>query len=1067
MVLDRWLMATREEEPLILQQFLRFGETKAIAQQLLLQETGERTDFIVQPPRTESDIKKFIEKTSRSVTSGPILKQHSSHIYSHMASPMPSLPLPGNKYSFRHSSVSSTQSVSPTVSSPINCTSPLSLSPLNKLQNMQPYDFRQEKTSPDNSKSDSEKPSSHSFNVSSHMTPTTSVPNISVATSSLSSVSNANHSSTYTTASSERSGNDESVYYSDEEDSMANGAMNLTRSPLSSSFMDSIFAAKKIRHLRKSANPMKRRWNPTLLATLSTNPSTGKKRVQCHVCYKTFCDKGALKIHFSAVHLREMHKCTVEGCNMMFSSRRSRNRHSANPNPKLHSPNYRRKINPHDGRTANPYPILPQSGIVDFTNGVLPYPSSHQDCDSSSASEAGQKLPLCPTSSPLHNRNEYKSIKDSQDRLLHTEDEAPLPLTKKIRMQHEPIENCNEEGMDLSMKDERRNTENNRDFRKSVSPISNTTPVVKKEGDEEGGEKSVENVPCEKTVSERLNSVEPESLTTNKDPLTSSTKSVRKRKSTNPTKCTTASDEDLQYVSTDDSSSDTYIDQDNDENGLLDSKSDLLSSDGSDSMNDIDDIDDNNSDSEREQRNNNKTSNKNGTPPSSVSVSTASTISERKCSDYINNLNSERYNGFDVEKTRMEILGNNQIKDNEDIAENPLRHLESLSLGAFTNMINLNNRTNFMNHNTSVSSGVSFHAPGLGLASVTTTTAPHRVDSPTADRYSSLITNSGGHPAPPSLTSNCHLNNSDTENSMSDQQMPLPPVYRDASMVGSVEIPVDKENPRRCTACGKIFQNHFGVKTHYQNVHLKLMHKCTVEGCNAAFPSKRSRDRHSANLNLHRKLLSTSSEKSVGGYFDKGSAIYPFHPDAYRSDIFSPFYDPSSLSMSFADIYHSRISAEGASGPFLGRPPFSHLPGTIPSFHPAFLPPVTTVSNYKNENNIRYHHRNEENSGRNSSISSISNPSSPGPSLRGSPKSASPSVKLEENLVPDIDGRFACTLCEKKFHESVVLQEHYEKCHTQSLLQCSKNGCNKVFLSRQSRNMHSDSLHKEKIADAT
>jgi hypothetical protein len=62
----------------------------------------------------------------------------------------------------------------------------------------------------------------------------------------------------------------------------------------------------------------------------------GKKRVQCQVCLKTFCDKGALKIHFSAVHLREMHKCTVEGCNMVFSSRRSRNRHSANPNPKLH-----------------------------------------------------------------------------------------------------------------------------------------------------------------------------------------------------------------------------------------------------------------------------------------------------------------------------------------------------------------------------------------------------------------------------------------------------------------------------------------------------------------------------------------------------------------------------------------------------------------------------------------------------------------------------------------------------------------------------------------------------------
>ncbi|XP_070132337.1 protein disconnected isoform X2 [Drosophila bipectinata] len=103
-----------------------------------------------------------------------------------------------------------------------------------------------------------------------------------------------------------------------------------------------------------------KRWGspPINLAGQFINPSTGKKRVQCSICFKTFCDKGALKIHFSAVHLREMHKCTVEGCNMVFSSRRSRNRHSANPNPKLHSPHIRRKISPHDGRTAQQFPVF-------------------------------------------------------------------------------------------------------------------------------------------------------------------------------------------------------------------------------------------------------------------------------------------------------------------------------------------------------------------------------------------------------------------------------------------------------------------------------------------------------------------------------------------------------------------------------------------------------------------------------------------------------------------------------------------------------------------------------------
>jgi hypothetical protein len=85
-----------------------------------------------------------------------------------------------------------------------------------------------------------------------------------------------------------------------------------------------------------SSNTNKRRRRSDLSQQGILVSPNGKKRVQCHVCLKTFCDKGALKIHFSAVHLREMHKCLVDGCNMVFSSRRSRNRHSANPNPKLH-----------------------------------------------------------------------------------------------------------------------------------------------------------------------------------------------------------------------------------------------------------------------------------------------------------------------------------------------------------------------------------------------------------------------------------------------------------------------------------------------------------------------------------------------------------------------------------------------------------------------------------------------------------------------------------------------------------------------------------------------------------
>lgn len=39
-----------------------------------------------------------------------------------------------------------------------------------------------------------------------------------------------------------------------------------------------------------------------------------------------------------------MHKCTIKGCSMWFSSRRSRNRHSANPNPRLHMAHSSKKL---------------------------------------------------------------------------------------------------------------------------------------------------------------------------------------------------------------------------------------------------------------------------------------------------------------------------------------------------------------------------------------------------------------------------------------------------------------------------------------------------------------------------------------------------------------------------------------------------------------------------------------------------------------------------------------------------------------------------------------------------
>lgn len=60
-----------------------------------------------------------------------------------------------------------------------------------------------------------------------------------------------------------------------------------------------VYASQKLqRNLRKATNPMKRPWQPTPGYGGTLISPAGKKRVLCTACHKTFCDKGALKIHY-------------------------------------------------------------------------------------------------------------------------------------------------------------------------------------------------------------------------------------------------------------------------------------------------------------------------------------------------------------------------------------------------------------------------------------------------------------------------------------------------------------------------------------------------------------------------------------------------------------------------------------------------------------------------------------------------------------------------------------------------------------------------------------------------
>lgn len=58
--------------------------------------------------------------------------------------------------------------------------------------------------------------------------------------------------------------------------------------------------------------------------------------VDCHICESKFKDNLALKEHFEVNHPKEMFNCTVKGCEKIFSTRKSRNRHSQNDNLHRH-----------------------------------------------------------------------------------------------------------------------------------------------------------------------------------------------------------------------------------------------------------------------------------------------------------------------------------------------------------------------------------------------------------------------------------------------------------------------------------------------------------------------------------------------------------------------------------------------------------------------------------------------------------------------------------------------------------------------------------------------------------
>lgn len=861
----------------------------------------------------------------------------------------------------------------------------------------------------------------------------------------------------------------------------------------------------------KPLTPTKRHWGssqlPLNLGTQFINPATGKKRVQCNVCLKTFCDKGALKIHFSAVHLREMHKCTVEGCSMMFSSRRSRNRHSANPNPKLHSPHLRRKISPHDGRSSQSHPVL-----------IPPHVSGLSIPNALSSINPFGSFPLLTPPPELRSHHsglpQHLDYKHSLDLSFQQRFERARLLQSQA---HGESLGLSSAGMDLSQIDEDgdddddgivvvagdddddeqdinsesasnhldnvENNDNSDHGEETHSLQNNDEPEdfsmpnkIKKENmeNEERNTQLIENHGNDTKILSEIPSV--------KEEISPLVASKRKRKNQNPIRCAVSSSQISGPISDNDSNDDSKFSTDVHEmkSRLNETALDLkrVKIELPSPLENERAVEEKRSEETVVDKPENHSIKKEPQEEQIEDIPIAENLTISKCDNNgikINskkddlsekNIEEESKNIINL-KSEMEpeiarspsLIDSHKSNDSLD-SGNALRQLENLTHGSFGDL----------------SQKSSFNRKYLN------------------SHYSGLNTLEGENPSPSrspaSSIDSCDDSNSD------DSGNEIYGHFDNGVFISTMDVPIDKDNPRKCTACGKIFQNHFGVKTHYQNVHLKLMHKCNVDGCNAAFPSKRSRDRHSANLNLHRKLLSTTSDKH-GPFSEKYPFATIFSNPQLQSEFLARLYAegqglpfPESLNSEFSPLealknlpIKSDESNPRSSVFNLEKLKLQPIPSLtdqmingrdlVPSSAPFMVPNFSLLPNFAGLPlnllpggiNGSYPYKKSYTD----SESSHSDPSMLASNL--SKRDESPSETLTTNLIycieeeapsPDTDGKFPCRNCALPLKDLDTLKEHCEKVHRLELYRCKLPGCQKAFLSRTKRSLHMEnkSVHE-------
>ncbi|KAJ8403658.1 hypothetical protein AAFF_G00349840 [Aldrovandia affinis] len=302
-----------------------------------------------------------------------------------------------------------------------------------------------------------------------------------------------------------------------------------------------------------------------------------------------------------------------------------------------------------------------------------------------------------------------------------------------------------------------------------------------------------------------------------------------------------------------------------------------------------------------------------------------------------------------------------------------------------------------------------------------------------------------------------------------------PPKFSSHSSEGDL---CSSPDPKICYVCKKSFKSSYSVKLHYKNVHLKEMHVCTVAGCNAAFPSRRSRDRHSANINLHRKLLTKELDDLV---------LDPHHsplPRDLRDDFLAKIYGGHHLgleAMGAGGVMRRGLGREDAGSP--AGMEYSHTNGYCR------LPPddymvldLSTTSSVQSSSSVHSSQESDEGSDEGILLDDIEGASDGedcsqkaeglgpdgteggcggrGGGGRGEGPPLDASALLSASAAAN--GGILCNICHKMYSNKGTLRVHYKTVHLREMHKCKVPGCNMMFSSVRSRNRHSQNpnLHK-------